>query len=418
MPSLTPVTAASNTPVFVQPTVEQVTQPPTPIPPSPTATFRPPPTQVMAQPVTSVAILPSATSASPTSAPTQFIRPTFTATFTPSPTNTLFAPPVTATYTPFAPPVTATYTPFAPPGTATYTPFAPPGTATFTPIPFNPPQPTATYTPYIPPPTEIPPLAERPTETLPPPEGQGGPVAVAQFATLSPNQMTATSIVAGATMTAAALQGTFVPIYPTPIPGQVIIVGPTATYYYPGWTPTPMGQCNTHLVAPDETLTRIALIYNVTAAQIAQANNIVNPNLIMAGSTLIIPCPVPASPTPYAPEGQGGVADGVGTPYPTTGPFVYTVAAGDNLYRISLRFNVSMSELMAVNGMTPATINLIYVGQQLYIPAGGVAPTPTPYGWYPTPTPYGWYPSPTPYGWYPSPTPYGWYPTPTTMPVG
>ena len=44
----------------------------------------------------------------------------------------------------------------------------------------------------------------------------------------------------------------------------------------------------------------------------------------------------------------------------------YTVARGDNLYRIALRFNTTFGALMAVNRIPNA--NLIYAGQRLRIP--------------------------------------------------
>lgn len=62
------------------------------------------------------------------------------------------------------------------------------------------------------------------------------------------------------------------------------------------------------------------------------------------------------------------------------GPFVYVVAPGDTLGSISQRFDVSMSDIMEVNGITNP--NILSVGQQLIIPIGGI-PTPTPA---PTPT--------------------------------
>ncbi|MGB1286762.1 MAG: LysM peptidoglycan-binding domain-containing protein [Aggregatilineales bacterium] len=53
----------------------------------------------------------------------------------------------------------------------------------------------------------------------------------------------------------------------------------------------------------------------------------------------------------------------------------YTVAAGDNLYRISLRFGVPMTALATANNLT--NVNLIFVGQQLVIPGdGGTAAPP------------------------------------------
>lgn len=67
------------------------------------------------------------------------------------------------------------------------------------------------------------------------------------------------------------------------------------------------------------------------------------------------------------------------------GGLYHTVQAGENLYRISLRYGTSVQVLMQANGI--ANPHRIYVGQRLWIPAAGsVAPTlvPTPQ---PTPQP-------------------------------
>lgn len=55
----------------------------------------------------------------------------------------------------------------------------------------------------------------------------------------------------------------------------------------------------------------------------------------------------------------------------------HTVAPGENLYRISLRYNVSIASLASANGISNP--NLIYVGQVLKIPGttGGTTPPPT-----------------------------------------
>ncbi len=53
----------------------------------------------------------------------------------------------------------------------------------------------------------------------------------------------------------------------------------------------------------------------------------------------------------------------------------YTVAYGDTLFRIALRFNTTVSALAAANNI--ANVNLIYAGQQLVIPDGS-APQPQP----------------------------------------
>lgn len=74
------------------------------------------------------------------------------------------------------------------------------------------------------------------------------------------------------------------------------------------------------------------------------------------------------TPTPISPTSTEGAA--------APGETAYTVQPGDNLFRISLKFNVPFSVIAAYNGIVNP--NLIYVGQVLRIPgAGNVTPTPT-----------------------------------------
>ena len=60
----------------------------------------------------------------------------------------------------------------------------------------------------------------------------------------------------------------------------------------------------------------------------------------------------------------------------------YTVRPGDNLYRISLRFGLSMYAIMQANGLINP--NYVYAGQVLRIPTGSVYPAPNPHP-YPQP---------------------------------
>ncbi|MGB7337978.1 MAG: LysM peptidoglycan-binding domain-containing protein [Phototrophicaceae bacterium] len=58
-------------------------------------------------------------------------------------------------------------------------------------------------------------------------------------------------------------------------------------------------------------------------------------------------------------------------------PIIHVVQAGENLYRISLRYNVPLTTLAQANGIS--NTNLIFVGQQLTIPGttGGTPPVVT-----------------------------------------
>jgi LysM repeat protein len=70
--------------------------------------------------------------------------------------------------------------------------------------------------------------------------------------------------------------------------------------------------------------------------------------------------------------------------FPPTGTCTHTVAAGENLFRISLRYNTTVDAIAAANGIVNP--QLIVVGQVLTIPGcgtgggGGVVPTPPPTG--------------------------------------
>jgi len=107
----------------------------------------------------------------------------------------------------------------------------------------------------------------------------------------------------------------------------------------------------THTVQAGENLFRIALKYNLSTQQLASANGITNADQLQVGTVLNIP-------------GCGGSA---ATSSGSTGSgSTYTVQAGDNLYRIALKYNLSWQQLAQANGITNP--DNIVVGQVLTIP--------------------------------------------------
>jgi spore germination protein len=104
-------------------------------------------------------------------------------------------------------------------------------------------------------------------------------------------------------------------------------------------------ECTVHIVRRGENLYRISLRYGVSMWAIARANGIANPNRIYAGQRLVIPA------------GQACCG------YTGT---VHVVQRGENLYRISLRYGVSMWAIVRANHI--ANPNHIYTGQRLVIP--------------------------------------------------
>jgi LysM repeat protein len=73
-------------------------------------------------------------------------------------------------------------------------------------------------------------------------------------------------------------------------------------------------------------------------------------------------------------------APAIPSPKPTT--TIYIVQAGDSLSGIAFQFEVSAEDIMRANGLTDA--DLLFVGQELIIPIGGLPETPA---FTPVPTP-------------------------------
>ena len=156
------------------------------------------------------------------------------------------------------------------------------------------------------------------------------------------------------------------PIAVTMANGAVTVVpvaGPTPVPTVPGPTPVPPppGGVTLYTVQWGDSLYAIAGRFGVTIDAIVAANGLANANWIWAGQVLIIPVGTPPGPGPVP------------------GPTTHVVQPGENLYRIALRYGVSIDAIVAANGI----INPWYirVGQVLTIP-GGVTPIPGPVGTY------------------------------------
>lgn len=102
-----------------------------------------------------------------------------------------------------------------------------------------------------------------------------------------------------------------------------------------------------HTVRAGETLLEIARLYNVNAADITSANNLANPNQIQPGQQLTIP---------------GVTAEQVRAANQT----VHTVVAGETLFSIAQRYDVTVDAILEANNLTNP--NFVTVNQRLVIP--------------------------------------------------
>jgi len=153
-------------------------------------------------------------------------------------------------------------------------------------------------------------------------------------------------------------------------------------------TPTP----KTYLVKAGDTLTKIAASLGVTIPNLEKANSMTGSTVLRIGQTLQVPEKIVAQAASDAAsqtsqvagsvgqipgaiasgantlssEVQGAVAPTTASPS-TNGMTEYTVAKGDNPYKIAKKFKITPSDLMKVNNITDP--KKIQIGQKLKIPA-------------------------------------------------
>lgn len=134
---------------------------------------------------------------------------------------------------------------------------------------------------------------------------------------------------------------------PTSVPTTAPTTAPTAVpTAVPTTVPTEaVSGEQSHVVQPGENLFRIALHYGMTYQALAAANGIVNPDFIYVGQRLTISAEAPAAPT---------------------GGRIHVVQPGENLFRIGLKYGVTVAAIATANGISD--VNFIYPGQRLRIP--------------------------------------------------
>lgn len=113
-----------------------------------------------------------------------------------------------------------------------------------------------------------------------------------------------------------------------------------------------------YTIRPGDTLLGIAKRTGVSVADLRAANDIPNPDLIYAGRALDV-----GSGTGAAATGQS-TGDGAGD-------VVHTVAAGDTVMVLAMRYNSSVGAITRSNKLPSP--NLIRAGQRLTIPGGGAS---------------------------------------------
>jgi LysM repeat protein len=171
-------------------------------------------------------------------------------------------------------------------------------------------------------------------------------------------------------------------ITPSPTPTPTATATPTDTPV-PTPTPTPLPP-RAHSVREGETMSDIALLYDITIDEILALNPNTDPALIREGEVLLIPA---ATATP------GPTPTGAATATPS-GFVIHIVESGETLITIAEEYEVPLSLIRTANDMAPGD-DTIRAGQSLVIPQTTPTPMASPTAApHTTPTPVARYPAP------------------------
>ena len=129
---------------------------------------------------------------------------------------------------------------------------------------------------------------------------------------------------------------------------------------------TSVGVENVYVVKTGDSLSKIALAHGVNSRELAELNQITDPNKVRIGQKLILPDHSKPSQSQPAEKSSTKVVAKESTASGST----YVVKAGDALSKIAALHGVKSKDLLAANNITDA--NKIRVGQKLVIPGAKV----------------------------------------------
>lgn len=135
---------------------------------------------------------------------------------------------------------------------------------------------------------------------------------------------------------------------PTPVPS-------TSCAYPQGWVQVSIQE--------GDSLQNLAETYDTSPEELAEANCLLSDSLPVGASIYVPPLPPTAtlSPSPITPPPTQPIQCG-----PPSGWVTYRVQSGDNLYRLSLAYGVTVAQLQQANCLGAST--KIKTGQVLYVP--------------------------------------------------
>lgn len=122
----------------------------------------------------------------------------------------------------------------------------------------------------------------------------------------------------------------------------------------------------TYTVQYADTLQAIANVFGTDVGTLTALNNLANPNAIFVGQVLTIRGTITEPVKEALPPAQE-VDDSA--PTPVASNIVHRIQRGETLFRIALRYGVSMADIQTLNGISNPSH--IITGTDIIIPAGG-----------------------------------------------
>ena len=142
---------------------------------------------------------------------------------------------------------------------------------------------------------------------------------------------------------------------PVSVPSSPAVSGPT--------------EFNSYTIQKGQTLSHVAKLFHVSSRELAELNNLTNPDQLDVGQIIRIP--------PQAKKDARSIASMPSLPptFPTEAPSSsdsasrgkYVVQVGDSLSKIARKYGVEVNDLMKANGLSS---DRILIGQRLTIPPG------------------------------------------------
>lgn len=135
-------------------------------------------------------------------------------------------------------------------------------------------------------------------------------------------------------------------------------------------TPTPTINTTTYKVVAGDSLWGIAVKYTTTVDKLKNLNNLTT-TTIFVGQALVVPL-TQTEPTPNTTNPPPVTTSTT----PTVSYINHTVASGENIWSISIRYGIPMSELLRVNNFTESTV--LSIGQIIRVPVHTIPVTGVP----------------------------------------